>query len=71
MDEIYADYLCKLPYNWVPVDDGIKIDIRYTLECIDEQLRYEASQRLNLTSRESLYKNTPAKKLLFEEDDNG
>lgn len=69
MDEIYADYLCKLPYNWVPVDDGIKIDIRYTLECIDEQLRYEASKRLNLTGSESLIKNTPAKKRLFEEDE--
>lgn len=63
----YAEYICPLPPNWIP-GDGMKMDVKFTMEQAEALNYKECIDRLKETRPENLNKNTPYKKLLFMQD---
>jgi hypothetical protein len=49
----YADYICPLPPSWIP-GEGIRIDMRFTMEQAEEQNYKECVDRLKNTSHKMI-----------------
>lgn len=55
----YADYICPLPSTWIP-GEGIRIDMKFTMEQAESMNYKECVDRLNSTPYKKLLpKDTP------------
>ena len=68
-ETLYADYICALPTNWIPQDDGIKMDINFTWEQNELQNYADSVRNFKTNAPESLLKNTPEKISFMREDE--